>query len=276
MKEKFKSHYGAYPAVLADVWNNLCDDQHPNIQTISRKEQNVKGFARFLAANYFLWTYPKNTDQLASRFQVCEKYARGRELWKWVERIASLKAIKIVWDDRLDNQEWEMFAITVDGTDFKMNEPRDRPVPQDKRVCSKKMNHAAVKYEVGMSVFRPKCVWISKQYDGATHDITMYRTSGLKEKLVEGKLVIADLGYRSSRPDEKDVFSLPSNYDSKQLYNFKSRARLRHEGFNSMLKKYNILFDEFRHGKKKQEIACTAVAVLSQCKIDHGASLYDV
>ena len=56
-----------------------------------------------------------------------------------------------------------------------------------------------------------------------TRGLPMYqRTSCLEQKLVEGKLIIADLGYRSSQPDKKDVFYLPSNYDSKQVATLKA------------------------------------------------------
>ena len=74
---QFHKHFGSSPMDIKDIWNdivghNLC----------SEKEKSMKGFQMYLAAHYFLWEYPKNASSLASRFQICERYARGEPLWK--------------------------------------------------------------------------------------------------------------------------------------------------------------------------------------------------
>jgi hypothetical protein len=90
----FKSHYGASPVVLAEMWHDLCSTTIDDAKLMD-KEKGEKGFSSFLMAHHFLWTYPKNAGVLASRFGVCEKKASGRALWYWVGKVAALRAAKI-------------------------------------------------------------------------------------------------------------------------------------------------------------------------------------
>jgi hypothetical protein len=49
--------------------------------------------------HFWMWTDLKNFSMLDSRFIICELRCRGEPLiWKWIKRIAVLKAIVIVWD----------------------------------------------------------------------------------------------------------------------------------------------------------------------------------
>jgi hypothetical protein len=94
------------------------------------------GFMMFLVAHFFLWTYPKNAHLIVSRFRICETYSKGRHLWKWIQRIAALKALKIKWDSRLDSPDTENFVVTIDGTDFRIWEKKHPTFNQDRRQCS--------------------------------------------------------------------------------------------------------------------------------------------
>ena len=105
------------------------------------------------------------------------------------------------------------------------------------------MNHSAIKYEITLSLQRPKCVHIAGPFKGGVHDLEMFRQGGLKEKLIEMnktiwgdrdiKLCLADQGYHSKKfPDDNELFAFPNGFDSKELNNFKSCGRLHHETFN--------------------------------------------
>jgi hypothetical protein len=72
----------------------------------------------FLVAHHFLWTYPKKSQLLATPFGICDRYAIGDPLWRWIKKIAVLKEKKIVWDASLDDPNSQRFIVTVDGTDF--------------------------------------------------------------------------------------------------------------------------------------------------------------
>jgi hypothetical protein len=98
---------------------------------------------------------------------------------------------------------------------------------------SHKHKHAASKFEIALALFKPQIAFISGPHSGGVHDITVF-WQGLKHRIFDGKLVIADGGYQSSRHDEK-ILSVPNNFDQKDLQNFKSCAHLRHETLNGRM-----------------------------------------
>ncbi len=160
---------------------------------------------------------------------------------RWVKKIATKKAKKIRWEHVANEGRLEIVSISDDGTDFKLQEWKHATLPRDNAGCSHKMKHAAAKYEVVLSVHRAKVVHIAGPFKGGTHDLEM---RGIRRV----KLCLADWGYNSKEADEAYLFSLPNGFDSKELNNFKSCGRLRHETFNGRLKNFNCLSETFRHG----------------------------
>lgn len=275
---EFHKHFGSSPLDIAEIWYDMChsESDDPKI-LLSEKEKSDKGFNRFLAAVYWLWTYPKNASLLASRFAISVDYACGKEFWKWVRRIEALKTKKIVWDDSLDDPNLEVFAISADGVDFLMWERKHAIFPIDRSACSHKFKHCAAKYIIALSVYRSKCVFIAGPFEGGKHDLDIMRESGLMAKLLQnGKVAILDRGYRSSQVEERKHHSYPDAMDSKELNNFKSRARLRQETFNRRLKHFEVLSNVFRHGFAKHEHVMVAVAVMVQYQMDNGSQIYCV
>jgi hypothetical protein len=271
--DQFHSHYSSDPIDLANMWFDLTTTEIPDAKLIG-KEKSDNGFRMFMVAHFFLWTYPKNSKILASRFKIYEGYCRRAPLWKWVGKISALKAKKIVWDPSLDSTNTEIFVVSIDGTDFRMWEKKHSTLPVDRGQMSHKFNHGAVKYEVAMSIFKPKCVWISGPHRGGKHDMTIFR-EGLKQKIKPGGLGIVDRGYATSQLDER-MLSQPNAMDSKELNNFKSRARLRQETFNGRLNFFNILSQTFRHGIDKHKLVFEAVCVTVQYQMDNGRPILDV
>jgi hypothetical protein len=256
-QDKFQKHYGSSPLDLANIWYDLLtidppipDDAPAKVKKqliIPENEKGEKGFKMFLAVHYFLWAYDKNSDLLASnllasRFGICKRNSRGEPIWKWIIQIAALKAKKIVWLDELDDPNTELFTISIDDVDFKMNEIQHPKFNVDKKACSKKVNHCAVKYEITMAIHQAKCVRLAGPFKGGTHDLTMFQEDGLKEKLVEVRKkklakAIVDRGYRTNIDNEQGLFSIPDNMDSKGLKTFKTRSRLLcHGSFNWRIK----------------------------------------
>jgi len=90
----FKKHYGASPLDLASQWYDLQVTTITDAQ-LSEHEKSVRGLRHFLAAHFFLWSYPKNAELTASLFNICVQYAHGKMMWLWVSRIAALKAMKV-------------------------------------------------------------------------------------------------------------------------------------------------------------------------------------
>ena len=122
-------------------------------------------------------------------------------MWDMIGKIAALKAMKIVWTEDLDNKSTAVYALGVDGTDYRVWEVKHPLFNIDSKQMSKKFNHGALKYEVGLPVFEPRCVWINGPFRGGEHDITIFR-SALKAKIKPWKKCIADSGYESSQQDE--------------------------------------------------------------------------
>jgi hypothetical protein len=283
----FHQHFGSAPLDVADIWYDLvAGDYMPETLKLHEKEKTQKGLNRYLVTQFWLWTYPKNSRLLFSRFKCCEKYCRGEAIWTWIKRIAALKEKKIRWEHVTKKENLEIIAVSDDGTDFKLNEWKHPTLPRDNAGCSQKMKHAAAKYEVVLAVHRAKVVHIAGPFKGGTHDLEMFRQGGLKEKLIRLNrtvrgvrrvaLCLADRGYKTNEPDEGYLFTLPNEFDSKELNNFKSRGRLRHETFNARLKSFKCLSDTFRHGFDKHRFVFEAVVVIVQYQMDNGSPIFSV
>jgi hypothetical protein len=74
------------------------------------------------------------------------------------------------------------------------------------------------------------------------------------------------------------MLSLPTHLDTKELYNFKSQARLWHETLNGRIAAFKSMAETFRqHGTEKMKLAFKAVAVTVQYAIDNGeGNIFDV
>jgi hypothetical protein len=203
----FQQHYGSSPLLLATVWHDI------TVTTIleARIPDNKlceRGFRMFLIAHFFLWTYPKNAGLLASRFQICSSHAQGEPFWTWIRKIAALKALKIVWDPCLNNMDPEFVVVTIDGTDFRTWERKHPTLNQDRKQCLKKFNHAAVKYEIAISMYTSKVVWINGPFRGGIHNLTMFRKGDLLHLIAERQKAITDRGYQSGRSEERAKLGL--------------------------------------------------------------------
>lgn len=281
--DAFKSQYGTHPDILAEVWFDVQQGD------LDESDQSEAGFKSFLMANYFLWTYPKNSRVLGQSFGICERYSRGNPIWRWVAKIRGLKASKIVWPERLDSPDTEIFVISVDGKDFKIWEKKHPFFNQDRKMCSHKFRRAGFRYEIGISIFESKVVWIAGPFRCGKADISIYKGvededdarlrlelgrpeyECLEDKLVEGKLAVGDRAYGSARNT-----AVKENTDPKALHNFKSRALSRHEAFNGRLWNFSILKDCFRHPFRKHPVAVEAICVLLQYQMDGGDELFAV
>jgi hypothetical protein len=88
--------------------------------------------------------------------------------------------------------------VTVDGTHFLTKQPTDFEVA--KKFFSHKNEKPALSYEVALCIQTGCIVWINGPFPGATHDITMFRSS-LISHLDPGERVEADDGYIGEAPE---------------------------------------------------------------------------
>ncbi len=172
---------------------------------------------------------------------------------------------QIEWDNRLRQDNGSISKVSVDGTDFRINQP----TPFWKGWYSHKFKSAGVRYEVAISIQSGDIVWIHGPFPcGKFPDLTIFRM-GLKRMLQPtGERAEADGGYRGEPltielPDES-CFSGPAQ---KQL---KKKVRSRHETVNARFKRFKILNEKFRHEVKKHKAVFNAIAVITQLEIESG------
>jgi hypothetical protein len=130
--------------------------------------------------------------------------------------------------------------ISVDGVDCRVNEPRRLPSTE---WFSHKSNGPGLSYELGISIYESRLVWMrGPERAGKLGDLKTFQApNGLKSKIPAGKKVIGVKAYKYP------VCSIRNPLDSREVKDFKSRARARHESFNGRIKKFRVLAVAFRH-----------------------------
>jgi hypothetical protein len=165
-----------------------------------------------------------------------------------------------------------VFLISVDGTHCHISEPQDENFSKNPQYYSHKFHKAALNYEIGLSIYENRLVWVNGPKPAGTwNDIKMFRDN-LKMMIPGGKRVVGDRGYQG----EPNIISTPNTHEPQELRNFKSRARARHETFNSRLKNFRILDTRFRHGQEKHQIVFEAICVIVQFQFETGSTLFAI
>lgn len=187
-----------------------------------------------------------------------------------------LNPLQIKW--LFDTEDFdEIFILSVDGVHCKIMEPRTDP---STKWYSQKSNGAGLSYELGIAIHHNQLCWINGPFPAGTNDMAIFKQpDGLMTRMPQGKRAIADQGYVG----EPWMLSTRNPLDSAPLKQFKSRAKGRHESFNSRLKWFNILSHEFR-GKDspssnkldKHKRVFGACCILVQYEMENGRPLFEV
>jgi hypothetical protein len=169
-----------------------------------------------------------------------------------------------------------IFFLSLDGTHCPINEPR----PFSTIWSSHKLGgHAGVNYEVGLSISRPKLIWLyGPTQPGAQNDLEVAKSELVPAVQAYGqgqRWVIADGIYAAE--EVSDVFSTKNDYDPREIAAFKERVSARHESFNNLLKKWKILAVKFRiHDLAWHKPCFEAVACICCYQLDNDSySLFD-
>ena len=158
-------------------------------------------------------------------------------------------------------------VITVDGTDFLI----DEPTPRSRRWCSQKFKHAALRYEIGICIQTGWIVWVNGPYPaGQWPDLSISR-DGLNQALKKGEMFVADGGYA----DSHGWSMTPSGYNTREQY-MKAVARARHETVNRYFKVFGAFKNQWRHPRKKHGIAFYAAANIVQARIQLEPTIFQV
>lgn len=164
------------------------------------------------------------------------------------------------------NDRGKTCKFTVDGTDC--------PIWADfnKMWYSHKFKGPGLRYEVAVCIQTGWIVWINGPYPaGRWPDISIFRHR-LRQKLVNGEMVEADLGYRGKYAYVRVADSAVSLSDHRAA----RKARLRHEHINSRLKTFCCLSKKFRHPLHKHAFFFRAATVCVQVSMMMGERPWQV
>ena len=260
--------FGQQFGVTAEIAVRVFHDLQTTIFEEALVEASDADIRYFLLALYFLKNYPKEYETEAV-FDWSPKWARDK-YWFWCMKIQGLKLEKVVFPQFEDDDEWVM---TVDGTHCWIEEPEHPTWSRDTSYFSHKYNKAGMGYELGIHLWKSQLIWMNGPHKAGKNDGWVLQNNGLLEKLRQvNKKAIGDLGYRGSQ----DAVSVPNPYDSRPVKVFKSRACLRHETFNGIIKEFDCLKGRFRHSTTKFAVCFEAVCVLCQYKLEYDRPLFDV
>ena len=161
---------------------------------------------------------------------------------------------------------------TVDGVHF----PIDEFVNFTDSMFSHKIKHAAVAYEVVVSIYTSEILSINGPFQASTNDLTMFRDK-VKNMIPDGKKVLGDLLYKADEEREKLV--VVNDEDDNATKIFKQRCLNRHETINKRLTDYGVLRQRFcgkRNKLHKHGLCFKACAALVQYSIQMDEPLFDV
>jgi len=192
--------------------------------------------------------------------------------------------VKITWPAEWDHtsQNYDASAIpvflaSVDGVHCNINEPTHPQHSKNPDYYSHKTNQSALAYELAMSVYEQRLVWMRGPFPAGVPDINIFRGTNLVgtslvDLIPPGKRAIGDKGYRG----EREAVSTPSSHDTPAVRQFKGRVRSRQETFNARVKVFKCVAEQFRHGEEKHKVCFEAICVICQYQLELGSPLFDV
>jgi DDE superfamily endonuclease len=271
----FQCDFGASHHVVAQIFSDL---QTTDIAAAQIHSATTNDLDHLLFAFHFLKVYPTE-GQRQNKWHQCDKTLRENG-WDMLLRIQALKATKIKWptDAEIADNIW---IGSVDGTHVKTVEPTHPMLPKDTKAFSYKNKAAGLSYEIVVSLWESRIIWINGPYPASYHDSTIFDVpGGLRNKLQgTGKRLIGDKGYSA----HDDIVSIMNAHDSPEVSKVKTRARLRHEGVNSKIKTLRVTDSaRFRHmgvhkdGQDKFKICFEAAVVVTQYKMEITEPLFDI
>ena len=188
-------------------------------------------------------------------------------------KVQLLVAAKIVFPAAEEFGDVDLI-MSVDGVHSLFHEIAHHELSQNREFYSHKKNHAGLCFELGIHLCESKLIWINGSFPAGPNDKSNFiREHGLRDKLASiGKKAVGDKGY-TGYSEQCSTFNA---FDEQVVKDFKSRAQMRHEQFNGMLKEFSSLADVFRHEQDKFEVCFEAACVICQCRMEHGEPLFDL
>lgn len=257
---RFQSSYGFDPLIYAQIWYDLQTEGLIDPTQIGVTLEN------FLYAILYFKTYPTE-EQLSGHWGYCEIIVR-KWAWFFLEKIAALKYVKIVWPDHWDT----IFIISVDGVHCRYHEEKHPTLSKDPKLFSHKFHGPGLAYELALDLWSNQLVWVIGPFKAGSSDKQIFKLE-LKKKIPAGKKLVTDGGYASKTMPE---CATPNANDPEPLRVFKARAKMRQESFHSRVKKFDCLNEPFRHSAARHKTCFMAACVIAQYDIELCTPLLDV
>ena len=174
-------------------------------------------------------------------------------------------------ENRFKGDTGNLCLLTIDGTDYRIQEPWPFVKDENKKWFSHKFKAAAVRYEIGICLETGDICWFNGPFPAGVPDLSIFRMK-LKWLLGVREKVIADGGYKGERkvslPWDKSV-----GHDNRVVM---CKARGRHETINGKMKRWEYLRQLFLHDRNKHHIVFTACLTLTQLLLDQGERSFTV
>jgi hypothetical protein len=176
--------------------------------------------------------------------------------------------LQIDWNNRnLGNNNGSLACVTVDGTDFRIQEPS----PFNPKWYGHKFNGPGLRYEVAISIQTGDIVWVHGPFPcGEWPDLRIAREA-LVYALDAGEMYVADGRYH----DGNNWSDTPNGLNTLEQHQ-KSLVRARHETANARFKMWSTLGQKYRHKKESHWAVFNAIANITQLSIRNGEPLFQV
>lgn len=175
---------------------------------------------------------------------------------------------KISFQNRFERSNGSECLITVDGTDFRIQEPQ----PFSTDWYGHKFNGPGLRYEVGVCIQTAWIVWVAGPYPcGKYPDLSIFRRN-LEKRLLVGEKVLADGGYQDAHGGTTETPNGLRNFDQYM----KQVARARHETINRRFKQFAVLNTTYRGDLTFHKYIMMAISNIVQIDIKYGSSPFDV
>ena len=157
--------------------------------------------------------------------------------------------------------------ITVDGTDFRIQEP----IPFNPKWYSHKFKGPGLRYEVAICIKTGWIVWVNGPFPAGEWPDRKIAQAGINHHLDDNECYVGDGGYY----DGWQWAETPTGYNNHEQKMY-AMARARHETVNRQFKQFGCLSNTYRHKLQKHGAMFHAIANITQLAIMDNESLFQV
>eukprot|EP00541_Cyclophora_tenuis_P002875 CAMPEP_0116555576 /NCGR_PEP_ID=MMETSP0397-20121206/8225_1 /TAXON_ID=216820 /ORGANISM="Cyclophora tenuis, Strain ECT3854" /LENGTH=318 /DNA_ID=CAMNT_0004080865 /DNA_START=230 /DNA_END=1186 /DNA_ORIENTATION=- len=266
-EKKFKTHFGRNSQTCAKVWSEVT-----KLEWLLERTHQKPQLKHFLWCMNFMHAY--RTEGEACTMFDCDEKTWRKWTWVYATAISKLTAKYVKFEDRLIGDTQDVCTMTVDGTDFKIWEPRPFSKEQNKIWYSSKFKGAGVRYELAIAIKTGEIVWINGPFPcGWGPDLKIFNQT-LKTCLLPFEKIMADRNYRDSDKAYTKCHVEKYEDDTHETITKEYAAiailLARHETVNGRFKEFGCLNQVYRHERSKHHILFSAVAVIIQIEMRHG------